>query len=112
MEYWVLPDPPPRGHPLHHSITPLLHYPITPSLSEDVCRRFERVRRDLDSFCLHPFDGARPQAGGDVPAKHFPIGGGAGLVETEDVLQDDDVPFHPLDLRDVRDAAAAVAEAA
>ena len=34
--------------------------------------------------------------------------GDAGLLEGEDVLHDDDVAFHALDLGDVRDPAGAV----
>ena len=36
----------------------------------------------------------------------------AGLLEDEDVLHDDDVTFHALDLGDVDDLARAVLEAA
>ena len=64
----------------------------------------------MDAKVFESVDEPRADPGGDRFAKEPAVDvHTGGVVEDESVLQRDDVPFHALNLRDVGDAAAAVA---
>src|SRR5215211_2382281 len=67
----------------------------------------EDVRRQIDVGDLEPVDELRPDAGRLHPADDLAVLD-AGLLEGEDVLHDDDLAFHFLDLGHVDDLSGAV----
>src|SRR3954466_98082 len=71
----------------------------------------EQARRQVDALDLELLDELGPDPGRLQPALDLPFGD-ARLLEDEDVLHDDNVAFHALDFRDVRDLAGAVLETA
>ena len=70
----------------------------------------EESGREVDAHDLELLDELRPDAGRLEAALDLAFDD-AGLLEDEDVLHDDDVAFHALDLGDVGDLAGAVLEA-
>src|SRR5262245_24071132 len=71
----------------------------------------EEARRQMDAHHLELLDELGPDAGRLQAALDLAFDD-ARLLEHEDVLHDDDVAFHALDLGDVRDLPGAVLEAA
>src|SRR4029079_1994792 len=70
----------------------------------------EEARRQMDAHHLELLDELRPDACRLEPALDLSFDD-ARLLEDEDVLHDDDVAFHALDLGDVRDLPGPVLEA-
>src|SRR3954469_20173467 len=62
----------------------------------------EEARRQMDAHHLELLDELGADAGRLEATLDLALDD-AGLLEDEDVLHDDDVAFHPLDLGDVRD---------
>src|SRR6476660_4858662 len=71
----------------------------------------EESGREIDPHDLELLDELRPDAGRLEPALDLAFDD-TGLLEDEDVLHDDDVTFHALDLGDVDDLPGPVLEAA
>src|SRR5437868_12123338 len=71
----------------------------------------EEARRQVDPHDLELLDELRADAGRLQATLDLALDD-AGLLEDEDVLHDDDVAFHPLDLGDVDDLPGPVLEAA
>src|SRR5262245_28623716 len=71
----------------------------------------EEARRQMDAHHLELLDELRPDARRLEPALDLAFDD-TGLLEDEDVLHDDDVAFHALDLGDVDDLPGPVLEAA
>src|SRR3954453_23909212 len=71
----------------------------------------EEARGQMDPHHLELLDELRTDAGRLEPALDLALDH-ARLLEHEDVLHDDDVAFHPLDLGDVDDLTGAVLETA
>src|SRR6478752_230326 len=74
-------------------------------------REAEEARRQVDAHDLELLDELRPDPGRLEPALDLALDD-AGLLEDEDVLHDDDIAFHALDLGDVDDLPGPVLEAA
>src|SRR6478752_339913 len=70
----------------------------------------EEARRQMDAHHLELLDELRSDAGRLEAALDLAFDD-TGLLEDEDVLHDDDVAFHPLDLGDVDDLPGAVLQA-
>src|SRR5712691_3686903 len=71
----------------------------------------EEARRQMDAHHLELLDELGANAGRLEPALDLALDD-TRLLEHEDVLHDDDVAFHPLDLGDVDDLPGAVLETA
>src|SRR5712671_2558864 len=76
----------------------------------DSVREPEDAVRQVDAQAVERLDELRTNAGRLEMALDRAVHD-AGLLPQEDVLHDDDVAFHPLDLGDVGDPAGAVLEA-
>src|SRR5262249_29747230 len=81
---------------------PSFSFGVQPRLVSEL----DTVRAELEQELWT--QGRRAQGLEELPRPRPPL---LGRPRAEEVLQRDDVPFHPGDLRDVRDAARAVDEA-
>src|SRR5918992_6172181 len=79
-----------------------------PAPSPYLRHALEHVGGQDDAGCLQPLTDLRTNAGRTEPSDHLAVGVQAELLETEDLLHGDDVPFHAGDLGDADDLAGAV----
>src|ERR1019366_1281858 len=83
---------------------------ISLSLSPEVDRLLEEVRRQRNAGGLEFIGKLRPDAGGCEGPEGAPVRSNALLLEHEHILHADDVVFHPGNLGNMRNTPGAIVE--